>query len=489
MAQRTGKRGRRLRALCMGAAAVLLFSLTPQAGTGVYAADSYTIKDWKYEATGFTGKQIEGDIKASELVSAVKSTASTAVYFTGRSKLYMDKNITLLDVSVARDASLEIYGTKTLTIQSQDDRNGKRTGGYLGGLSGHNRSDGRDVSDSVSITEKASVKAKNLTGASITIDTTGNVEIYSEQLAADAEISANRFVMKNGRLTVKSSGTGVEERDGLYAKIVDIGGGRVDMYTANPCIFGQVVSIYGSTTRVSAESTENTAIFTENIFDDTGVAAIRISSPLGFIAPATGSVTQVSDSGTEYEMYAVTAADAVYPSDAAYTVRGEKSVTISKVDGAVEGNTIKDFSGKSTGTYKVSTSTTLLREVAFKKMNGESSALVIPAKITSKNGAVYTVTGILSEACAGNTSLKSVSLPVNVETIGKAAFENCSRLSEIELYATYLKNIKKGCFKGIADGATFTIHAGTKKEAQELMDQINGAGGAGDGQLKFIKIE
>ena len=205
MAQRTGKRGRRLRALCMGAAAVLLFSLTPQAGTGVYAADSYTIKDWKYEATGFTGKQIEGDIKASELVSAVKSTASTAVYFTGRSKLYMDKNITLLDVSVARDASLEIYGTKTLTIQSQDDRNGKRTGGYLGGLSGHNRSDGRDVSDSVSITEKASVKAKNLTGASITIDTTGNVEIYSEQLAADAEISANRFVMKNGRLTNQDS--------------------------------------------------------------------------------------------------------------------------------------------------------------------------------------------------------------------------------------------------------------------------------------------
>ena len=80
--------------------------------------------------------------------------------------------------------------------------------------------------------------------------------------------------------------------------------------------------------------------------------------------------------------------------------------------------------------------------------------LTVPSKIGSSS-----VTSIGSGAFSGNTSLKSVSLPVGVKKIGQEAFADCTALTSVSLPST-LESIGAGAFYGCSSLVSVNIPSG-----------------------------
>lgn len=87
---------------------------------------------------------------------------------------------------------------------------------------------------------------------------------------------------------------------------------------------------------------------------------------------------------------------------------------------------------------------------------GSESNVSIPAKIGSDS-----VTAIGAGAFAGNTNVKSVSLPSSVTQIGQEAFADCSSLSSVSLPSS-LELIGIGAFYGCSTLTSVTVPNGTK---------------------------
>ena len=89
----------------------------------------------------------------------------------------------------------------------------------------------------------------------------------------------------------------------------------------------------------------------------------------------------------------------------------------------------------SSGTYKVTSSTSKKKEVTFvKPKNKKVTSVSIPATVTIK-GYKYKVTAINKNAFKGYKKLKKVKIGKNVKSIGNKAFYGCTKLSKVTIGA------------------------------------------------------
>lgn len=88
------------------------------------------------------------------------------------------------------------------------------------------------------------------------------------------------------------------------------------------------------------------------------------------------------------------------------------------------------------------------------KYKGSGGSVSVPSKIGSSS-----VTSIGRGAFSGNTSLRSVSLPVGVEKIGQEAFADCTALTSVSLPST-LESVGAGAFYGCSSLGSVNIPRG-----------------------------
>lgn len=96
---------------------------------------------------------------------------------------------------------------------------------------------------------------------------------------------------------------------------------------------------------------------------------------------------------------------------------------------------------------------------------GSDSSVSIPSSIGSNE-----VTAIGSGAFAGNTSIKSVSIPSTVTQIGQEAFADCTSLSSVSLPSS-LELIGIGAFYGCSSLTSVSVPDGTKTISDEAFAQ------------------
>ena len=97
-----------------------------------------------------------------------------------------------------------------------------------------------------------------------------------------------------------------------------------------------------------------------------------------------------------------------------------------------------------------------------------ATTVTIPTSI-GVSGKKYKVTAISKAAFKGMTSLKSVVIGKNVETIGKQAFYGCSKLKTISIKTKKLKSVDSKAFKGIYKKATVKCPSGMKATYKKLL--------------------
>lgn len=94
------------------------------------------------------------------------------------------------------------------------------------------------------------------------------------------------------------------------------------------------------------------------------------------------------------------------------------------------------------------------------KFIGISSAsatnVIIPATI-KYGGITYKVTTIAEQALKDRTNIKSLTVGINVKTIGASAFYGCKKLKTINIEATALTSVGKNALKGINGKATIKV--------------------------------
>lgn len=122
------------------------------------------------------------------------------------------------------------------------------------------------------------------------------------------------------------------------------------------------------------------------------------------------------------------------------------------------------------------------RAVQFTSGKKNAKNVVIPAtvKISGKN---YKVTSIANNAFKNNKKLKKVTIGVNVNKIGKAAFKGCKNLKSIIIKTKKLtaKKVGANAFKGINKKATFKV---PKKKVKAYKKIVKAKGAA-----KTVKVK
>lgn len=101
---------------------------------------------------------------------------------------------------------------------------------------------------------------------------------------------------------------------------------------------------------------------------------------------------------------------------------------------------------------------------------GSDSSVSIPSSIGSDK-----VTAIGAGAFAGNTSIKSVSLPSSVTQIGQEAFADCTSLSSVSLPSS-LELIGIGAFYGCTSLTSVTVPDGTETIGDEAFAECSSLG-------------
>ena len=99
---------------------------------------------------------------------------------------------------------------------------------------------------------------------------------------------------------------------------------------------------------------------------------------------------------------------------------------------------------------------------------GSGGSVTVPSKIGSSS-----VTSIGSGAFSGNTSLRSVSLPVGVKKIGQEAFADCTALTSVSLPST-LESVGAGAFYGCSSLKTVTIPDSVTSIGDGVFDGCDG---------------
>lgn len=131
--------------------------------------------------------------------------------------------------------------------------------------------------------------------------------------------------------------------------------------------------------------------------------------------------------------------------------------------------------GKSgNGRYQVinaKAKTARLKEV----INRKKPTLNVPDTVKI-NGVTCKVVEVGAKVMKGNPKLKKVVLGKNVTTIGKQAFMNCKKLTNVQLKGKALKSIKAGAFKKTSAKLKVSAKKMSKKEKAKLLKALKKAG-------------
>ena len=94
--------------------------------------------------------------------------------------------------------------------------------------------------------------------------------------------------------------------------------------------------------------------------------------------------------------------------------------------------------------------------------------MVIP-EIVEYKGVKYTVTAIADKAAKGNKKLRTLTIGGTVVTIGKGAFNGCTKLSSIRINAESLKSIGKNAFRNVNKNVEVAIAGGIYNSIKKLV--------------------
>jgi len=131
--------------------------------------------------------------------------------------------------------------------------------------------------------------------------------------------------------------------------------------------------------------------------------------------------------------------------------------------------------------YKVLTSTSKTKTVAFKGVsNKKLTKIIIPDKVMI-HGMAYKVTEISSSALKGNTKVKTVSIGANVTKIGSKAFYKAKKLANIVVKSKKLKSVGSKALYGISSKAEIRVPSSKYSKYKKLFK--------GKGQKSTVKIK
>ena len=104
--------------------------------------------------------------------------------------------------------------------------------------------------------------------------------------------------------------------------------------------------------------------------------------------------------------------------------------------------------------YKITKNPDGTISVSISDLNGVTD-VVIPNEIYL-NGKAYPITSIGDSAFKNNKTIRTVTIPGNVTTIGNSAFEGCSKLTKVSLAPKGLVTIGNKAFKDCVNLTSFT---------------------------------
>ena len=96
------------------------------------------------------------------------------------------------------------------------------------------------------------------------------------------------------------------------------------------------------------------------------------------------------------------------------------------------------------------------KEAIFTGVSKKISKVKIPNTVTYK-GKVLKVTSVAAKALRNNKVVTKIIVGTNVTTIGKSAFEKCSKIQNITIKSTKLKTVQKKAFSGMKANAKIKV--------------------------------
>ncbi|MGN0153916.1 MAG: leucine-rich repeat protein [Lachnospiraceae bacterium] len=126
------------------------------------------------------------------------------------------------------------------------------------------------------------------------------------------------------------------------------------------------------------------------------------------------------------------------------------------------------------GTYKVTKSSSKKKEVVFVKPKSSKKTTVTIPSTVNMNGQTYKVTEVASQAFMNNKKIKSVTIGKNVTKIGKEAFSGCKNLKTITIKSTTLKSVEKNAIKNINNKAVIKVPKKQLKKYKKLLNSKSG---------------
>jgi hypothetical protein len=148
--------------------------------------------------------------------------------------------------------------------------------------------------------------------------------------------------------------------------------------------------------------------------------------------------------------------------EAAQKAAEAKNTVTTKTTVKVDGNTYKvtSVAKKTVSFYKV-------------KKNATSAYIVSSVAI---NGVTYKVTSIAASAFKGDKKLTSVTIPATVKTIGKNAFNGCSKLKTITINSSKITKIGSKAFSGVSKKAVVKAPSKKVKAYKKLLKKAKFTG-------------
>ena len=119
------------------------------------------------------------------------------------------------------------------------------------------------------------------------------------------------------------------------------------------------------------------------------------------------------------------------------------------------------------GTYQVKTD---VHTVAFVKTDSKETKFTVPAYI-SVDGITYDVASVTKDAFRNNKKITKVTIQADIESIGKNAFNGCSKLGVVVIRSQSLASVGADAFRGIRATATIKVPEGKQKTYQKLLSK------------------
>lgn len=116
-------------------------------------------------------------------------------------------------------------------------------------------------------------------------------------------------------------------------------------------------------------------------------------------------------------------------------------------------------------TYQVKTD---VHTVAFVKTDSKKTTFTIPDSI-SVDGITYHVASVTKDAFRDNKKITKVTVKADITSIGKHAFNGCSKLGVVVIRSHSLSSVGADAFRGIRATATIKVPDGKQKTYQNLL--------------------